>query len=120
MGKGRAFAVAAEQIIEQKLLDKRANQSIKQICIVHSFAGGRKWDDFTCIADSGKRVCPTALIWSFVCCQKRCTVKQKMIDNAKAAYTLQVTYYRHITTLYITLQRAYPLATGRSFQRVSN
>ena len=63
MGKGRAFAVAAEQIIEQKLLDKRANQSIKQICIVHSFAGGSGSGMILPVLRMVKRVYPTALIW---------------------------------------------------------
>ena len=63
MGKGRAFAVAAEQIIETKLLEKRKNQSIKQICIVHSFAGGSGSGMILPVLRMVKRVYPTALIW---------------------------------------------------------
>lgn len=63
MGKGRAYAVAAEEAIENTLRAKRRNQRIKQICVVHSYAGGSGSGMILPVLRMVKRVFPTSLVW---------------------------------------------------------
>ena len=64
MGKGRAHAVAAEAAIEQTFRKKRkTSQSIDQICLVHSYAGGSGSGMILPVLRMIKRVFPTAQVW---------------------------------------------------------
>ena len=65
MGKGRAYAVLADAGLEQALKQKKGSQSITQICIVHSFAGGSGSGMVLPFLSIVKDIFPTALIWVF-------------------------------------------------------
>ena len=86
MGKGRAYAVLADAGLEQALLQKKGSQSITQICIVHSFAGGSGSGMVLPFLSIVKDIFPTALIWVF---------------SAGVEYTGDDPYRAHNTT-YIT------------------
>jgi len=65
MGKGRAFAVNAENAIQQAIIKKRGNQKMSQVCIVHSFAGGSGSGMILPVLRMVKRELPNAVIWVF-------------------------------------------------------
>ncbi len=65
MGKGRAYAVLAEDGLIDAIRDKERNQTITQVCIVHSFAGGSGSGMILPFLSIIKNRFPNALIWVF-------------------------------------------------------
>ncbi len=86
MGKGRAFAVLAEDGLIDAIKDKEGNQTITQVCIVHSFSGGSGSGMILPFLSIIKNQFPNALIWVF---------------SAGAEYDAPDPY-RHHNTTYIT------------------
>ena len=65
MGKGRAFAVNAENVIARAIRIKRTGQKITQVCIVHSFAGGSGSGMILPVLRMIKQELPSAMVWVF-------------------------------------------------------
>ena len=65
MGKGRAFAVNAENVIARAIRLKRTGQKITQVCIVHSFAGGSGSGMILPVLRMIKQELPSAVVWVF-------------------------------------------------------
>ena len=63
MGKGRAYAVRAENGIKEVLKFKVRGQNIAHVCVVHSFAGGSGSGMILPFLAMLKQQLPTSIIW---------------------------------------------------------
>ena len=65
MGKGRGFATDAGEAIAEAIRRKKTGQTISQVCIVHSFAGGSGSGMILPVLSKVKQELPTAVVWVF-------------------------------------------------------
>lgn len=65
MGKGRGFATDAGEAIAEAIRRKKLGQTISQVCIVHSFAGGSGSGMILPVLSKVKQVLPNAVVWVF-------------------------------------------------------
>ena len=65
MGKGRAYSAAAENAIGDTLREKKRGKNIRQVCIVHSFAGGSGSGMILPVLRMVKQSMPGATVWVF-------------------------------------------------------
>lgn len=65
MGKGRGFATDSGEAIAEAIRRKKVGQSITQVCIVHSFAGGSGSGMILPVLSKVKQELPSAVVWVF-------------------------------------------------------
>lgn len=65
MGKGRAYAVNAEAAISDAFRQKQEGKNIRQVCVVHSFAGGSGSGMILPVLRMIKQNLPGAMVWVF-------------------------------------------------------
>ena len=65
MGRGRAYSAAAENAIGDTLREKKRGKNIRQVCIVHSFAGGSGSGMILPVLRMVKQSMPGATVWVF-------------------------------------------------------
>ena len=65
MGKGRAYAVNAEAAISDTFRQKQEGKNIRQVCVVHSFAGGSGSGMILPVLRMIKQNLPGAMVWVF-------------------------------------------------------
>jgi hypothetical protein len=65
MGKGRAYAVNAEAAISDSFRQKQEGKNIRQVCVVHSFAGGSGSGMILPVLRMIKQNLPGAMVWVF-------------------------------------------------------
>ena len=97
MGKGRAYAVRGESGIKDALRSKREQKNIRQVCIVHSFAGGSGSGMILPILRMVKQVMPSAMVWVFSAGETQMENQPTML---KTSSTSQVISFRLATTHY--------------------
>ena len=65
MGKGRGYASESGEALEQAIRVKKLGQTITQVCIVHSFAGGSGSGMILPVLTKIKKLLPSAVVWVF-------------------------------------------------------
>jgi hypothetical protein len=65
MGIGRAYAVHAENAIQDSIRQKKEGKNIRHVCVVHSFAGGSGSGMILPVLRMIKQTLPGALVWVF-------------------------------------------------------
>ena len=65
MGKGRGYASESGEALEQAIRSKKLGQTITQVCIVHSFAGGSGSGMILPVLTKIKKLLPSAVVWVF-------------------------------------------------------
>ena len=63
MGRGRAFAVDAEEPLGTILAEKRQRRNITQVCLIHSFTGGSGSGMILPMLRKIKHTYPEAIVW---------------------------------------------------------